>query len=296
MRFGFHISIAGGFSKVVDRARIRGCETIQLFSRNPRGWDAAALDREEVEAFKRERAEASISPVFVHLPYLPNLATRRTPFYGRSFKVLCEDLRRAEVLSAPYLVMHMGSRLESDERDAVNTLAEGINRALREVANSVILLFENTSGQGTQIGSRFEEIGSVLRKIENQGRIGLCLDTAHAFGAGYNMATKRGLDVTLRELDRFVGLEKLSLVHLNDTRVPLGSHTDRHWHIGKGRIGVRGFRNIVNDPRLSHLPGIMETPRKNDQEDLENMATMRRLVDASERSEVHRAKRRGHKG
>jgi deoxyribonuclease-4 len=278
MRFGFHISIADGFSKVVQRAKMRRCETIQLFSRNPRGWKSTDLDKKEVAVFKKEVKEASISPVVIHLPYLPNLAAKRSRFYDRSVGVLAEDLRRAETLSASYLVMHMGSRLGSPEQEAVSTLAESIDRVFREVENRVVLLLENTSGQGTQIGWCFREIGEVIAKVENRCRIGVCLDTAHAFGAGYDISNRKGLDTTLKELHRFVGLQKLFLIHLNDTKVPLGSHKDRHWHIGKGHIGLRGFRNIVNDPRLSHLPGIMETPRKNDPEDLENMAVIRSLV------------------
>jgi len=278
MRFGFHISIAGGFSQVVERAKVRDCETIQVFSRNPRGWKSAALDKNDVATFRKDLAEAGIWPVFVHLPYLPNLATRRTPFYDRSLRVLMEDLRRAERLSALYGIMHMGSRLGSSREEAVDTLAESINHAFGEVENRTILLLENTSGGGTQIGSRFEEIGEVIQRVEDQSRIGICLDTAHAYGAGYDLSTRKGIDATLKKLDRFVSLEKLFLTHLNDTRVALGSQKDRHWHIGRGNIGLRGFRNIVNDPRLSHLPGIMETPRKNDEMDLKNMSVIRSLV------------------
>lgn len=279
MRFGFHISIAGGFSKVVERAKIRHCETIQLFSRNPRGWNSAGLDESDVAVFKKKLRETTISPLVVHLPYLPNLATSGSRFYDRSLCVLAEDLRRAETLSASYLVMHMGSRLDSSEQEAINTLAESINRVLGHVENRVVLLLENTAGQGSQIGWRFSEIGWVMRRIKDQSRVGLCLDTAHAFGAGYDLSRRTGLDATLKELHRFVGLERLFLIHLNDTKVVLGSHKDRHWHIGKGRIGLEGFRTIVNDPRLSHLPGIMETPRKKDQEDIENMKTIRSLVE-----------------
>jgi len=277
MRFGFHISIAGGFSKVVQRARVCRCQTIQIFSCNPRGWAHTPLNESDVAVFKEAVRKAEIFPVFVHLPYLVNLATRRSGFYIRSLRVLAEDLRRAETLSASYLIMHMGSRLDSAEQEAINTLAVSINRVFREVENQIILLIENTSGQGTQIGWRFEEIGAVIERVENQCRIGVCLDTAHAFGAGYDISSRKGLDATLRELHRFVGLERLFLIHLNDTKVPLGSRKDRHWHIGTGHIGIEGFRNIVNDPRLSHLPGIMETPRKNDHDDLKNMSVIQSL-------------------
>lgn len=279
MRFGFHISIAGGFSKVVERARGRRCQTIQFFSRNPRGWAGAPLDERDVAVFTEAVRKAEIFPLFVHLPYLVNLAVRRSGYYRRSLGVLAEDLHRAEKLSASYLIMHMGSRLGASEQEAVTTLAESINQVFREVENRVILLLENTSGQGTQIGWRFEEIGAVVERVEDQRRIGICLDTAHAFGAGYDISHRKGLDATLDEIDHFVGLEKLFLIHLNDTRVPLGSRKDRHWHIGKGRIGFEGFRNIVNDPRLSHLPGIMETPRKNDDQDIQNMSVIQSLVE-----------------
>jgi deoxyribonuclease-4 len=285
VRFGFHISTAGGFSKVVERARVRQCETIQIFSRNPRGWTQKALDERDVAVFKEELRQRGICPLFVHLPYLPNLATKQTPFYNRSFGVLCEDLRRAETLSASFVIMHMGSGLGTSEDEAVAVLAESINRSFRKVENDVILLLENTSGQGTQIGWRFEAIGAVIKGIDDQRRIGVCLDTAHAFAAGYDVSNRDGLDATLKGLDRFVGLDRLFLVHLNDTKVPLGSHKDRHWHIGRGRIGLGGFRMIVNDPRLSHLPGIMETPRKNDHEDLENMSVIRSLVERGSRDQ-----------
>jgi deoxyribonuclease-4 len=279
MRFGFHISIAGGFSKVVDRAKARRCETIQIFSRNPRAWVHTPLDLTDVGVFKDEVRKAEIDPVFVHLPYLVNLASKQSGTYGRSIGVMTEDLIRADTLAASYLIMHIGSRLGSAKEEALSLLVRGIDRVLGVVENGVILLLENTSGQGTQIGSRFEEIGAVIQGVENKKRVGVCLDTAHAFAAGYDISTKKGLDRTLRELDRFVGLERLFLIHLNDTRVPLGSGRDRHWHIGKGLIGVRGFRHVVNHPSLRHLPGIMETPRKEDREDLENMTAILSLAE-----------------
>jgi len=263
---------------VVGRARLRRCDTIQLFSRNPRMWSSPALDEKEAAVLRKELKEAAISPVFVHLPYLPNLAARSSPFYRRSVEVLCEDLCRAESLGASYVVTHMGNRLRESLEKCLDTLAESIGRALEEVENGTILLLENTSGQGTQIGWRFEEIGAVIRGAGEGERLGVCLDTAHAYGAGYDLSTREGLDATIEELDTFVGLEKLCLLHLNDTQVALGSRKDRHWHIGKGRIGLEGFRNIVNDPRLCHLPGIMETPQDHVDEDLENMSVIRSLV------------------
>jgi len=278
MRFGFHVSIAGGFSRVVRRAQTLRCRTIQIFSRNPRGWGYKPLDPKEVTLFRAEIVRASIHPVSVHLPYLVNLAARGSDVYDRSLRALGEELRRAEALSATYVTMHMGSRRRGDDRQAVRTLAQSINRVLRDVDNGVILLLENMSGQGGQLGGRFDEIGAVIDRIEDGSRIGICFDTAHAFGAGYDVSTPQGLDSALKEFHRCVGLDRVHLVHLNDTKVPLGSGKDRHWHIGQGLIGMEGFRRIVNDPRLVHLPGIMETPRDNDQDDLENMRVIRRLA------------------
>ena len=278
MRFGFHISIAGGFSKVIERARRRGCETIQLFSRNPRGWAYNPLDQKEVNRFRGELSHTAIFPLFVHMPYLPNLASKDRDLYGKSLKTLQTDLGRASSLGAPYLIIHVGHRTSLSEDEAISRIAHGINRAFHKVGNSVILLLENTAGQGTEVGHTFSQIRKIIQGIDEQERMGVCLDTAHAFGAGYDLSTHKGLERTLSEFDEEIGLEKLHLVHLNDTRSPLGGHVDRHWHIGEGNIGLEGFKNIVNHPLLVHLPGIMETPRKDDVEDLRNMEVMRGLA------------------
>ena len=278
MRFGFHISIAGGFSKVVEKALKAKCETIQLFSRNPRGWGYKDLDCSEVEKFKAALRVSNISPCFVHLPYLPNLAAEKEDLYEKSIDTLCEDLRRAEVLGIPFLVVHIGSRVSLSEDEAVKKVIKGLKKALSKVPNQVKILLENTAGQGTELGSRFSQIQQIISSVNNKARIGICLDTAHAFQAGYDLSSRKGLDDALSEFDRSIGLHNLHLLHLNDSKTPLGSHSDRHWHIGKGCIGLEGFRNIVNHPQLIHLPGIMETPRQDFKDDLRNMKEMRSLI------------------
>jgi len=280
MRFGFHISIAGGFSKVIERARKRGCETIQLFSRNPRGWVYTPLDPQEVNRFRNEFSHAAIFPLFVHMPYLPNLASEDRDLYGKSLDALQADLGRAASLGAPYLIIHVGHRVHLSEDEAISRMAGGINEAFQEVNNSVILLLENTAGQGTEVGHTFSQLRRIIYGVDERERMGVCLDTAHAFAAGYDLSTQEGLEKALEEFQEEIGLEKLHLVHLNDTRSPFGSHVDRHWHIGEGNIGREGFVNIVNHPLLVHLPGIMETPRKDDVEDLRNMEVIRGLVKA----------------
>ena len=279
MRFGFHISIAGGFSKIVERALLRGCETIQFFSRNPRGWKYSPLNKKEVKEFRSSVRSSALFPVFLHMPYLPNIASFRSKFYKRSIRSIATDLQRAEILGAQYLIIHIGHRLESSEEEAIEAVSQGINQAFEKARNAIILLMENTAGQGTEIGHSFDQIKKIIERVQDHQRMGVCLDTAHTFGAGYDLSNKDGIDRMLEEFDQMVGLKRLHLLHLNDSKTPLGSRKDRHWHIGEGYIGLEGFRNLVNHPLLNHLPGIMETPRKDTVEDLKNMNVIRSLVE-----------------
>jgi len=278
MRFGFHISISGGFSKVVEKAEIRGCETIQFFSRNPRGWKYDSLDHDEAETFRTSIQSSNLFPLFLHLPYLPNVASKESKFYSRSIDSIVTDLERAEQLGAPYLIIHIGHQMESSEDEAIEAVAWAINQAFDRVRNSIVLLLENTAGQGTEIGYEFGQIKKIIEGVEERDRIGICLDTAHAFEAGYDLSRKEGIERTLESFDRMIGLKRLHLLHLNDSKTPLGSRKDRHWHIGEGYIGLEGFRYLINHPLLKHLPGIMETPRKDTVEDLKNMEVIRSLL------------------
>ncbi|MGZ3535517.1 MAG: deoxyribonuclease IV [Thermodesulfobacteriota bacterium] len=279
MRFGFHVSIAGGFSKVAERARVRSCETIQFFSRNPRGWKYSPLNKKEVEEFRSSVRSAGFSPIFLHMPYLPNIAFSKSKFYKPSIQSLVIDLRRAERLGAQFLIIHIGHGMESSEEEAIEAVSQGINRAFEKVKNVVTLLMENTAGQGTEIGYKFDQIKKIIEGVEEDGRLGVCLDTAHTIEAGYDISKKEGLEKTLEQFDKTVGLKRLHLLHLNDSKTPLGSRRDRHWHIGEGYIGREGFRTLINHPLLKHLPGIMETPRKDTVEDLKNMEVIKSLVE-----------------
>ena len=279
MRFGFHISIEGGFSRIVERAEARGCETIQFFSRNPRGWEYSPLNKKEVEAFRSSVQSSNLSPVFLHLPYLPNIASAKSKFYKRSIHSIATDLERAERLGAHYLISHIGHRLEASEDQAVEAVFQGIDRAFEKVKNAVILLLENTAGQGTEIGYTFDQIKKIIDGVSDHERVGVCLDTAHSFEAGYDLSNKDGIERTIENFNQTLGLKRLHLLHLNDSKTTLGSRKDRHWHIGEGHIGREGFRCLVNHPSLNHLPGIMETPRKDTVEDLKNMKVIRSLVD-----------------
>ena len=278
MRFGFHISIAGGFSKVVERASARGCETIQFFSRNPRGWKYSPLNRKEVEEFRSSVQSSALFPIFLHMPYLPNIASLESKFYKRSIDSITTDLQRADQLGAQYLIIHIGHRMESSEDQAIEAVSQGIDQAFEKMKNGVILLVENTAGQGTEIGYTLDQIKKIIEGVHDHQRMGVCLDTAHAFEAGYDLSNQDGIERTLETFDQTIGLKRLHLLHLNDSKTPLGSRKDRHWHIGEGHIGMEGFRNLVNHPLLRHFPGIMETPRKDTVEDLKNMKVIRSLV------------------
>jgi deoxyribonuclease-4 len=279
MRIGFHVSIAGGFARAVSRARERKCETVQIFTRNPRGWACKDLSGDETERFKNDLKLSGISPLVVHLPYLPNLAAGNSVLYERSVEYLQEDLKRARSLGAAYLVMHPGRKGVLQEREAFDRVIQGIDQAIRTSNSDVILLIENTAGQGSEICHKFSDLAKIVHQFERKNNLGFCLDTAHAFAAGYDLSHEKGVDETIKEFERLIGLDRLQLIHLNDSRTPFNSRVDRHEDIGKGFIGLQGFRAILNHPLLSHLPLIMETPWMGLRNDLRNMRVVRRLLE-----------------
>jgi len=275
MRLGFHISIAGGFKNVIARALDRGCETIQLFSRNPRGWKYNPLKTEDLEAFKKQAPESGISPIFVHMPYLPNLASPRPELFKLSVTSLVEDLKRTEKIGAKFLIMHAGSAEDKDQ--GRKSMIVGIKEALEKIDNDVSLLIENTAGGGNELGYSFEQIAEIIDGIGEPVRIGVVLDTAHAFAAGYDLRTKSAVNKTIAEFNDTVGLNRLHMIHFNDSKTSLGSRRDRHWHIAKGEIG-QGLAFVLRHPLLQDKPFIMETPRIDLKEDLNNMAMAKSFI------------------
>lgn len=277
MRTGLHVSIAGGFDRAVARARELGCETIQLFTRSPRGWQSRDLPGKEAEAFRRAARAAVIGPVFVHAPYLVNLATPERGLAARSVATMAAELERAALLGAVGVVVHPGRAHDEDRDRVLARVADRVARALDKARGNSLLLLENTAGARGDVGSRFEELAAIIARVEQRDRLGITLDTCHLFAAGYRLRGRAGLDATLREFDRVAGFGRLHLLHLNDSRFGLGSKRDRHWHIGEGEIGLAGFRLLVNHPLLRHLPGILETPRRDDADDRRNLAKLRSL-------------------
>ena len=277
MKVGVHVSIAGGIHLAVERAVRLGCETFQIFLTNPRSWRVKPLDPPSAEAFKKARKRHKLSPVFVHLPYLPNLASRDEEIYSKSIDSLSTNLDRCEEIGAEYLVAHLGKGEAGEESQ--HLMAEGVKKAWREKKRNVTLLVENTAGQGKELGATLEELSEMYVSIGRYiKRIGLCIDTCHAHAAGYELRTNEGLDGFLRQITHLFDKESVRLVHLNDSLRSLGSHVDRHQHIGKGQLGIDAFRLIVNHPLLRTVPGILETPKKSDADDLLNLATIRGLM------------------
>jgi len=277
LRIGFHISIQGSLDRAVDRALELGCNTFQIFTRNPRSWIFSELDPRVVEAFREKVERSDIEPVFGHTPYLLNLSSPEESVYSKSVESLIAELRRCAELSIPYLVTHLGSHLGAGIEIGLRRVSSAISRALSEADNDVVLLMENTAGGRNTVGSRFEELGAILERLDDPGRVGVCLDTCHCFAAGYDLRTGEAVDETLRLFDRAVGLSRLRLVHLNDSEAPLGSHIDRHEHIGLGEIGEEGFRNILRSP-LGRRPLILETPVDGRRDDRENLLKVKELA------------------
>ncbi|MBN1431503.1 MAG: deoxyribonuclease IV [Methanomicrobiaceae archaeon] len=279
VKVGCHVSIAGSIDKAVNRAEEIGCDTFQVFTGNPRGWNVKPLEEDATDKFREKVAASGINPVVAHMPYLPNPASPKNELYEKSCDVLLRELRRCETLGIPYLVTHPGSHLGSGRDRGIERIAGAIDSALDSDSGKTCILVENTSGSKNSIGGSIGDIADILDRLSGAGkkRTGVCFDTCHAWAAGYDLSTKEGLDETLEAFDSLIGLEKLKIIHLNDSKGELDGHLDRHEHIGLGRIGEDGMRNIVTDKRLSHLPFICETPVNDIRDDAGNLAKVREL-------------------
>ena len=281
MRLGAHESIGGGLHKAFDRAQSVGCETLQIFVKSNRSWAVKPLTEEDIERFKAKAEETDIQPVVGHTSYLLNLGTPNDTLWKRSRDTLIIELERCEALGVPYLVLHPGSHVGTGEEAGLARVAQALGEVHAATPGfRAQILLEATAGQGTNLGYRFEHLGWLLEHTPTGERLGVCLDTCHVFAAGYELRTPEGYAAMMETFDRIVGLERLLALHLNDSKGDLGNRKDRHEHIGKGHIGLEGFRHVLNDSRLANLPGLLETPKSDDlHEDRENLVVLRSLVE-----------------
>ena len=278
--FGTHASASGGVHKALQRAVDVGATSCQIFSKNERQWIAKPLDPGAVESFHLERARTGIEQMVIHDSYLINLASPKDDIHAKSMNGFTDELERAQLLNVRYLVTHPGAHTGSGVDAGIARFAESLNRIFDALPdNQTITCLETTAGQGTTLGRSFEELAAIIDRVEDKERVGVCFDTCHTFAAGYNLQTEHGTRQVIDEFDRVVGLHKLHVLHLNDSKQPFGSFKDRHEQIGQGEIGFDAFRALVNDVRLSGLPAILETEKDDAGEyDRTNLAALRNLV------------------
>lgn len=275
---GAHMSIAGGLFRALERGQQAGCRTVQLFLKSSNQWKAKPLTDEDRASFRQLRQSSGIDPIVAHDSYLINLASPDPDLYEKSLQAFVVEMERAGSLGIPFLVLHPGAHMGSGIDAGVSAVAAALNRAIDQVDAPVAILLENTAGQGSSLGHGFEELASILAQIKHRSRVGICLDTCHAFAAGYDIRTAEGYEATMREFDRLIGLESIRVLHLNDSKKGLGSRVDRHAHIGQGSIGLEAFRFLINDRRFEKIPKILETPKGTGSEDARNLAILRSLV------------------
>lgn len=277
IRVGVHVSIAGGLAKAVERARELKCSAMQIFSRNPRGWAVSPLSPARAMDFCSLLAKGDLEPIIVHTPYLLNLASPDDLIYNRSLEALSQEMQRAHLLGADYVVTHLGSSKQKAVKFGLKRVIQALKTVLSK-KTPVPLLLENSCGGGGEVGSNFEELQIIIQEVPVGSQLGVCFDSCHAFAAGYDLRNKEKTNQLVREIERTVGLNRLALLHINDAAGELGSHFDRHDHIGQGKIGLAGFKNLLAHPSLRGIPLILETPQKNRNDDLRNLKKIRQIL------------------
>lgn len=285
MILGAHVSIAGGISNAPDFGKEATCCSIQIFSKNQMQWKTPPLSEDEVSSFMRKVSKYSILPASIHASYLVNIASFDNCIFENSISNLANELERAEILGIEYVVVHPGAHKEKGEEKGLKKIIEGINAIFgSSKSKKTMLLLETTAHEGTVLGYKFEHLSYILEKSKYSDRLGVCFDTCHVFASGYDIASFEGFEIVLDEFDKLIGLEKLKVFHLNDSKFGLGERKDRHEEIGKGKIGLECFSFIVNDGRFKNIPGILEVPG-NVEGYKRNLRTLRRLKNGDHKRE-----------
>lgn len=275
---GFHVSTSESIDLANDRAKEIGCTAFQIFTRNPQGWQYKDLEDEAVREFRRKFKRFRFKACITHMPYLPNIASPEKIIYRQSVKSLTAELERCEKLGIPYLVTHMGSHRGKGIEKGLKQLIAACNQALSKATDGTTLLLENMAGSTNSVGSSFENIQKALEGIGEVKRAGVCLDTCHAFAAGYDLSSEERVAETLDKFDEIIGFSRLHVIHLNDAKGILGCHLDRHEHIGLGSIGEEGFKSLLKEKRVRQLPLIMETPVDERRDDNDNLKVLLRIA------------------
>lgn len=272
---GAHFSIADGLGNAVRAAKKQKCNTLQIFTKNPMGWQEKSLTKIEIGDFLTAKKETGIKEIISHTSYLINLASPEKQKQHLSKSALLQEFERCAALKIKYIVMHPGAYIKGSIDDGLKRIAENLNLVFENIGkNSPLLLLETTAGQGTNLGYKFEHLAFIIKMINNKDRIGVCLDTCHSFVAGYDIRDKKSFSQTIKEFDEILGLKNLRVIHLNDSKKGLGSRIDRHQNIGKGEIGLEAFKIIMNDERLKKISKILETPFSKTQNDLKILLTL----------------------
>lgn len=278
---GAHFSIAKGLDKALFEAKSYGCNTLQIFTKNANSWKERVVTQKEIENFEQAKLETGIAEIASHTSYLINPATPEKKKHKMSINSLLQELVRSSNLDIPYVVLHPGSHMGAGDKEGITRIAESINEIFAKTSGiSTRLLFETTAGQGSSVGHTFEQLASIISKVEKKINPGICLDTCHIFAAGYDMRTMEYYRKTMDDFDSIIGLDRLCLIHLNDSKKELGSRVDRHEQIGRGYIGLDAFKYIMNDDRLFDIPKIIETPKGTTDKDWDeiNLKMLREMV------------------
>jgi len=278
---GAHMSIAGGVEEAPKRGASVGCSAMQIFTKNSNQWKAKPLESKNIDEWFKNIEEAKITSVASHDSYLINLASPDKEALKKSLDAFVEEIKRADQLKIPLLVFHPGSHLKAGEEEGLLKVADSMNRAIDETSkqSDVLLAIETTAGQGTNLGHRFEHIAYLIDKVENKNRVGVCVDTCHIFAAGYDIRTEKEYKKTFKEFDRLIGIDKIKIFHVNDSKKDFGTRVDRHEQIGEGFIGLDAFGFLMNDKRFANIPMVLETPKgKELEEDKINLKLLRSLI------------------